>query len=219
MVYDIAKEETWRIFRIMAEFVDGFEDLSQVGPAVSIFGSSRVKSSNAHYKKAEKLARLLVKEGYAVITGAGPGVMEAANKGASEAGGKSIGLNIQLPNVQKPNRYVNIMLDFRYFFCRRVMFVKYAEAYVMLPGGYGTLDEFFEIITLIQTQKIESVPVVLLGETYWNTFLKWAKEILLAEDFVEAKDLKIFKIVDTPEEVIQIVRKLPKQRNASRRKK
>ena len=208
MVYDPLKDETWRIFRIMSEFVDGFEDLSRVGPAISIFGSSRAKPGDENYKKAEHLARLLVKEGYAVITGAGPGIMEGANKGAYEAGGESIGLNIQLPFVQKPNTYVKTRLEFRYFFCRRVMFVKYARAFVMLPGGYGTMDEFFEIITLIQTQKIRPVPVILLGEKYWNTFLTWARETLLAGDYIEPKDLKIFQIVDTPEQVIQIVRGL-----------
>ena len=208
MVYDPLKEETWRVFRIMSEFVDGFEDLSQIGPAISIFGSSRAKAGDENYKKAERLARLLVKEGYTVITGAGPGIMEAANKGAYEAGGESIGLNIQLPFVQKPNPYVKKRLEFRYFFCRRVMFVKYAKAFVMLPGGYGTLDEFFEIITLIQTQKIRPVPVILLGGKYWNTFLNWARTVLLAGDFVEPKDLKIFQIVDTPEEVIRIIRRL-----------
>lgn len=208
MVYDPLKDETWRIFRIMSEFVDGFEDLAKIGPAISIFGSSRAKAGDPNYQKAEKLARLLVKEGYAVITGAGPGIMEGANKGASEAGGASIGLNIQLPFVQKPNHYVKTKLEFRYFFCRRVMFVKYAKAFVFLPGGYGTLDEFFEIITLIQTQKIRPLPVILLGEKYWNTFLKWANGVLLAEDFIEAKDLKIFQVVDTPQDVVEIVRRL-----------
>ncbi|MBI4436070.1 MAG: TIGR00730 family Rossman fold protein [Candidatus Omnitrophica bacterium] len=219
MAYDIAKEETWRVFRIMSEFVDGFEDLSQLGPAISIFGSSRAKPNDANYKKAERLARLLVKEGYAVITGAGPGIMEGANKGAFEAGGESIGLNIQLPFIQKPNSYIKTKLEFRYFFCRRVMFVKYASAFVMLPGGYGTLDEFFEIITLIQTQKITPLPVILLGEKYWNTFLKWAKETLLAGDYIEPQDLKIFQIVDTPEEVIQIIRHLPHPKGRSRIKR
>lgn len=218
MVYDLAKEETWRVFRIMSEFVDGFEDLSEIGPAISIFGSSRAKPGDQDYKKAEKLARLLVKEGYAVITGAGPGIMEAANKGAFEAGGKSVGLNIQLPSIQKPNPYINLMLDFRYFFCRRVMFVKYGEAYVMLPGGYGTLDEFFEIITLIQTKKIDPVPVILLGGKYWNTLLKWAKQILLNGDYIDASDLKIFQIVDTPEEVMQIIRRIPKAKASSRKR-
>ena len=219
MAYDIAKEETWRVFRIMSKFVDGFEDLSQLGPAISIFGSSRAKPNDANYKKAERLARLLVKEGYAVITGAGPGIMEAANKGAFEAGGDSIGLNIQLPFIQKPNRYIKTKLEFRYFFCRRVMFVKYASAFVMLPGGYGTFDEFFEIITLIQTQKIAPRPVILLGAKYWNTFLKWARETLLAGDFVEPQDLKIFQIVDTPEEVIRIVRRLPRPKDRARSRK
>jgi len=213
MAYELAKEETWRVFRIMSEFVDGFEELSDIGPAVSIFGSSRSKASTLDYKRAEKLAGLLVKEGYAVITGAGPGIMEGANKGASEAGGESIGLNIELPFEQKANPYVKTRLEFRFFFCRRVMFVKYADAFVFLPGGYGTLDEFFEIITLIQTQKIKPIPVILLGKRYWNTFFKWAKEVLLDGDFIEPQDLKIFHIVETPEEVIKLIRRLRKKRD------
>ncbi|MFH1857292.1 MAG: TIGR00730 family Rossman fold protein [Candidatus Omnitrophota bacterium] len=217
MVYGIAQEETWRVFRIMSEFVDGFEELASVGPAVSVFGSSRAKPGSENYKKAEKLGRLLVKEGYAVITGAGPGVMEAANKGATEAGGKSIGLNIQLPSEQKPNSYVKTMLEFRYFFCRRVMFVKYGKAYVMLPGGYGTLDELFEIVTLIQTRKISPVPVILLGKKHWEKFLAWAREVLLAGRLIDAGDLNIFQIVDTPEEVIQIIRDLRKNKNSKKK--
>ncbi len=218
MVYDIAKEETWRVFRIMSEFVDGFEELSQLGPAVTIFGSSRAKPNDENYKKAEKVARFLVREGYAIITGAGPGVMEAANKGATEAGGESIGLNIQLPFVQKPNSYAKKILEFRYFFCRRVMFVKYAKAFVMLPGGYGTLDEFFEIMALIQTQKIAPIPVILLGAKYWNTFLKWAREVLLVGDYIESKDLSLFQVVDTPQEVVHIVRRLRGRRAPLSRK-
>ncbi len=205
MVYDIAKEETWRVFRIMAEFVDGFEELADLGPAITIFGSSRAKPNSPHYKKAEKLARLLVKKGYAVVTGAGPGIMEAANKGAAQAGGESIGLNIELPSEQKANRFVKKRLEFRYFFCRRVMFVKYAHAFVMFPGGYGTLDEFFEIVTLIQTKKIRPVPVILLGKEYWNTFLKWAKDVLLRGDYILPEDLRIFQVAETPEETIKLI--------------
>ena len=209
MAYNIAKEETWRVFRIMSEFVDGFEDLSQLGPAISIFGSSRAKPNDANYKKAERLARLLVKEGYAVITGAGPGVMEAANKGAFEAGGDSIGLNIQLPFIQKPNSYIKTKLEFRYFFCRRVMFVKYASAFVMLPGGYGTFDEFFEIITLIQTRKIASLPLICFGSEYWNKLKDFMEAEILAHGMIETSDLKLFTITDNLDEIVNIIKNVP----------
>jgi len=157
---DFTQEDPWRIFRIMSEFVDGFESLSDIGPAVTIFGSARSKPADRYYKLAEKIAFKLAKAKYAVITGAGLGIMEAANKGAKKAGGKSIGLNIDIPVVQNPNSYITNLIDFRYFFCRKVMFVKYASAFVVLPGGFGTMDEFFESITLIQTQRIEPFPVI-----------------------------------------------------------
>jgi len=204
---DLRTEDPWRVFRIMAEFVDGFHELSEVGPAVSIFGSARTKKSNKWYKQAEKTADLLVKGGYAVITGAGPGIMEAGNKGAANAKGNSIGLNIDLPFEQKPNKYVRELINFHYFFCRKVMFVKYATAFVIFPGGFGTLDEFFESITLIQTRRMGKFPVILFGSKYWSGLIEWMKKSVLKEDNIDPEDLDIFQIVDTPEEVIKIIKK------------
>jgi len=204
---DLRTEDPWRVFRIMAEFVDGFHELSEVGPAVSIFGSARTKKSNKWYKQAEVTANLLVKEGYAVITGAGPGIMEAGNKGATKAKGNSIGLNIDLPFEQKPNKYVQELINFHYFFCRKVMFVKYANAFVIFPGGFGTLDEFFESITLIQTRRMGKFPVVLFGSKYWSGLIEWMKKSVLKEDNIDPEDLDIFQIVDTPEDVIKIIKK------------
>lgn len=203
---DLRNEDPWRVFRIMAEFVDGFHELSEIGPAVSIFGSARTKPTNKYYKEAERTADLLVKEGYAVITGAGPGIMEAGNKGASKAKGNSIGLNIDLPFEQKPNRYVKELIDFHYFFCRKVMFVKYATAFVIFPGGFGTLDEFFESITLIQTRRMGKFPVVLFGSKFWSGLIDWLKKSVLHEKNIDPEDLDIFKIVDKPEDVIQVIK-------------
>jgi len=199
---DFTSEETWRIFRIMSEFVDGFETLSRVGRAVTIFGSARMKRNNKYYGLATQMAKALAKAGYAVITGAGPGIMEAANKGAVQAKGQSIGLNIEVPLVQKPNSYVRTLLDFRYFFCRKVMFVKYSKAFVIMPGGFGTLDEFFESATLIQTQRIQPFPVILVGTDYWQGLLEWLKKKSIQEGCIVRKDLKIFSLADTPEEVV-----------------
>jgi len=204
---DYFQEDIWRVFRIMSEFVDGFETLSQIGKAVSIFGSSRTKPGTRYYELGEEVAYLLAKSGYAVITGSGPGLMEAANKGARRAKGKSIGLNIQIPMDQKPNPYVDILLDFHYFFVRKVMFVKYAKAFVILPGGYGTLDEFFEAINLIQTERIEKFPVVLFGKDYWAGMLKWLKEMVLKEGNISPQDLDIFVVVDKPEDVVKAIKK------------
>jgi len=209
---DFTHEEPWRIFRIMGEFVEGFETLSQVGPAVSIFGSSRIKRGDKFYKLTEKTAYLLAKEGYAIITGGGPGAMEAANKGASEAAGKSIGLNIQIPQQQEPNPYVETLLDFHYFFCRKVMFVKYAKAFVIVPGGYGTMDELFESLNLIQTERIGKFPVVLLGKDYWGGLIDWLKKSPLKKGCISPLDLDIMSIVDTPEEVVKIIRKFYKNK-------
>jgi len=203
---DFTQEETWRVFRIMSEFVDGFEELSKLGPAVTIFGSARSKPSDKYYKLTEKLAYKLAKAKYAVITGAGSGVMEAANKGAKKAGGKSIGLNIDVPVVQNPNKYITQLIDFRYFFCRKVMFVKYAKAFVVVPGGFGTMDEFFESITLIQTERIRPFPVILIGKEYWQGMMDWMKEHMLKKDLVRKKDLNIFKITDSPDEVLKIIK-------------
>jgi len=204
---DFTHEETWRIFRIMSEFVEGFEVLSKIEKAVSIFGSSRMKPTHKYYKLAEETAYLLAKEGYAIITGSGPGIMEAANKGAKRAGGLSVGLNIQIPQEQKPNKYIDILLDFRYFFVRKVMFVKYAKAFVIMPGGYGTLDEFTEAINLIQTQRIPKFPVVLLGKDYWQGLISWLKNTVLASGNISKEDLDIFTIVDSPQEVIKVIKK------------
>jgi len=204
---DFTREDTWRIFRIMSEFVDGFEVLSEVGNAVSIFGSSRLKPTSKYYKLAENTAYLLAKEGFAIITGSGPGIMEAANKGAARAGGHSIGLNIQIPHEQRPNKYVETLLDFRYFFVRKVMFVKYAKAFVIMPGGYGTLDEFTEAINLIQTERIPKFPVVLLGREYWKGMLDWFHDTLLRHGSISKKDLDIFTVVDSPKEVVSVIKK------------
>jgi len=204
---DFTSEDTWRMFRIMSEFVEGFEVLSGVGKAVSIFGGSRIKPGNKYYKLAEKTAYLLAKEGYAIITGSGPGIMEAGNRGARSAGGHSIGLNIQIPREQKSNRYIDTLLDFRYFFVRKVMFVKYAKAFVILPGGFGTLDELFESLNLIQTQRIGKFPVILVGREYWQGMLDWLNDTVLKSAAVSKKDLDIFKVVDRPENVVDIIKK------------
>ncbi|MFA5144626.1 MAG: TIGR00730 family Rossman fold protein [Candidatus Omnitrophota bacterium] len=205
-------EDPWRVFRIMSEFVEGFEVLSKIGKAVSVFGSSRTKPGSKYYKLAEKISYLLAKEGYAVITGSGPGLMEAANKGARKAQGQSIGLNIQIPSRQKPNKYVDLLLDFRYFFVRKVMFVKYAKAFVILPGGYGTLDEFTEALNLIQTERISRFPVVVFGSEYWQGMLDWIKYSALKNGNISQKDLDIFTVTDSPEGVVAAIRKFYKSR-------
>jgi len=200
-------KDTWRVFRIMAEFVEGFETLSNLGPAVAIFGSARVKKNNEFYQKAERLSRLLVKEKYAVVTGAGPGIMEAANKGAIESGGESVGLNIELPMEQRPNPYVKTLLSFHYFFCRKVMFVKYARAFFVFPGGFGTLDEFFESTELIQTKIIKPFPIILIGKKYWQKLFHWLEERLITDGYITAKDMEIFHIVESPEEAMKVLKK------------
>lgn len=198
--------DVWRIFRIMSEFVEGFEEMSKVGPAVSIFGSARTKPEDPYYKAAEETARLLVKKKFAVITGGGPGIMEAGNKGAFEAGGRSIGLNITLPQEQEGNRYQTLSLDFHYFYARKVMFVKYASAFVCFPGGFGTLDEFFETLTLIQTLKVEAFPIILYGSSYWGGLAAWLKEQLIPK-YIDREDTDIFRIVDSTQEVVRLVEK------------
>ena len=204
---DFTSEETWRVFRIMAEFVEGFEVLSRLKPAVTVFGSSRIKRKDKVYKLAERTAYLLSQAGYAVITGAGSGLMEALNKGAKKGKGKSVGLNIQLPTEQKPNPYIELLLEFRYFFCRKVMFMKYAKAFVIMPGGYGTLDEFFEALNLIQTKRIVKFPVILVGSAYWKGLIDWLKNTALEKNCISKKDLDIFKIVDKPKEVVSAIKK------------
>jgi len=207
LINEITIEDSWRMFRIMAEFVDGFEALAKYHPAVSIFGSTRIKPGDEVYQKAEQIGKLLAENGFAVITGGGPGAMEAANKGAISAGGKSIGLNIELPLEQKPNPYTNITLNFRYFFVRKVMFVKYAVAYIILPGGFGTMDELLESITLIQTKKIKPFPVILMGSNYWKGFLEWIKEVVLKEGKISSADLDILQVIDEPGEIIRAIKK------------
>jgi uncharacterized protein (TIGR00730 family) len=207
LVDALTVQESWRIFRIMAEFVDAIETLSGINHAVSIFGSARVKPGDPYYEKTVVLARRFAQEGFSVITGGGPGIMEAANKGAVEGGGKSVGMNIRLPFEQKPNPYVNIHIDYKYFFIRKVMFVKYAMAYVILPGGFGTLDELFEALTLIQTKRIKSFPVILMGSEYWKGLMDWMKKTMMKELMIEKDDLNYFQIIDDPEEVVRHIRK------------
>jgi len=206
---DFVKEDPWRIFRIMSEFVDGFEELSGLNNAVSIFGSAKdnALSTKKYYKTARDTARLLAKNGYAVITGAGHGIMAAANRGAKEAGGESIGLNILIPIMQKPNKYVTKLIEFKYFFCRKVMFVKYARAFVVFPGGFGTLDELFEAITLVQTERVDPFPVILVGSKYWKGLVAWIRDTLLPQGTVDKKDLKLFSVVDKPQEVLAAINK------------
>jgi uncharacterized protein (TIGR00730 family) len=190
-------EETWRVFRIMSEFVEGFEVMSRIPPAVSIFGSARTRPGDPYYQAAEQLAGDLVRRGFAVITGGGPGIMEAANKGAAEAGGVSVGLNIYLPHEQEANPFQNVSLDFRYFFCRKVMFVKYAVSLVCFPGGFGTLDEFFDSITLIQTGKTTRFPIVLIGSKFWTPFVEWIRTYQLeAHGYISPEDLDLFEVTD-----------------------
>jgi uncharacterized protein (TIGR00730 family) len=200
-------EESWRIFRIMAEFIEAIDALSKIQPAVTVFGSARVKAEDPFYKKAEALAQRLAQKGFSVITGGGPGIMEAANKGAAAAGGKSIGMNIRLPFEQKPNPYANITIEYKYFFVRKVMFVKYAVAYVIFPGGFGTLDELFEALTLIQTKRIKSFPVILIGQEYWSGMINWLKDTMVSEDKILAEDLDFIKIVDDPDEAVRHIQK------------
>lgn len=198
-------EESWRLFKIMGEFVDGVEALHHIGPAVTIFGSARVKPEDPAYKKASEIAALFVKERFAVISGGGPGIMEAANKGAKEAGGTSVGLNIELPFEQAPNPYADIQVNFQYFFIRKVMLVKYALAYIIMPGGFGTLDELFEAVTLIQTETIKPFPVILVGSDYWQGLLDWIKDRMLVEKRISAEDVDILQIIDDPADIVKAV--------------
>ena len=207
LIDDFTLRDTWRLFHIIAEFVEGFENLSDIQPAVSIFGSARCLKSDPLYEKTLKLSRLLGKNGFNVITGGGNGVMEAANRGAKEAGAKSVGINIELPYEQKPNKYSNIRLSYRYFFVRKVMFIKYAMAYIIMPGGFGTLDECFEAITLIQTKKVKPFPVILVDSTYWKGLLDWIQENILATGKVSKEDMDIFKVMDEPEEIVEYIKK------------
>jgi len=202
---DFAKEDPWRVFKIMSEFVDGFEMLTHVHKGISIFGSAQARSNNKYYKMAEKTAYLLAKKGYSIITGAGSGIMEAANKGAKRAGGESIGLNILIPVRQKPNKYLTSSMEFKYFFCRKVMFAKYSKALLVFPGGFGTLDEFSEVITLVQTKRIKRIPVILIGTEYWKGLIEWMSTTLLKRRAINKKDLNIFKLADSPQGVLKIL--------------
>lgn len=195
------------MFRILSEFVDGVDDMSNIPPGVSIFGSARVAPNSPEYMAAEKLGRLLAQAGFSVITGGGGGVMEAGNKGAAEAGGHSVGLNIELPFEQRPNPYANVRLSFRYFFVRKVIFVKYSVAYVVMPGGFGTLDELAEAITLIQTKRIRPFPVFLVGSKYWQGLVNWMKESLLATGKISPEDMDLLTVTDDPDQIVQLIKK------------
>ncbi|RLD28263.1 MAG: TIGR00730 family Rossman fold protein [Bacteroidetes bacterium] len=211
---EVKTNDSWAIFKIMGEFVNGFEKMSRIGPCVSIFGSARTKPDNEYYKLTEKIARKIVEAGYGVITGGGPGIMEAGNKGAHLAGGTSVGLNIELPFEQNDNPYIDPdkNLDFDYFFVRKVMFVKYAQAFVIMPGGFGTLDEVFEAMTLIQTKKIEKFPIIMVGTEFWNGIMDWIKDTVLEKfENVSATDLELIHLVDTENEVIEILDSFYKQ--------
>jgi hypothetical protein len=200
-------QDLWRMFRIMAEFTEGFEELSSIGPAVSIFGSARTEESDKYYPLARETASKLSKAGFSVITGGGGGIMEAANRGAKEGGGKSIGLNIDLPMEQLPNNYQDLSLHFRYFFCRKVMFLKYAHGFIVMPGGFGTMDEFFESLVLIQTFKQASFPVVLMGSEYWKGLIDWVEDTMLKKHgYIEQEDMNIFTMADDPDQVCKIIK-------------
>ena len=205
MIDDLKGDESWRMFRIISEFTEGFDKLSGHGFGVSIFGSSRTKPEDAYYQSAEQLAFKLAEKGYSIITGGGPGIMEAANKGAYEAGGTSIGLNIELPFEQIPNKFQNVKLEFNYFFARKVMFVKYSMSYVCMPGGFGTLDEFFESLTLMQTNKIYPMPLILFGTDYWSGLLDWIKDQACQRGYINEKDFKLVSITDSVDEAVELI--------------
>jgi len=197
--------DTWRIFRIMAEFVEAFEKLQHMMPSISIFGSARVKKGHPYYTMAYEVGKALSKAGFNIITGGGPGIMKATNQGAKRGKGTSVGLRIDIPFEAKTNKYLDLELDFRYFFCRKVMFIKYAIGYVILPGGFGTLDELFEALTLIQTDKISDFPVVLMGKDYWSGLIKWLEEAMIPTGTISQKDMEIFTVTDSPREVVDIM--------------
>ena len=202
---EFTKEDPWRIFRIMAEFVDSFETMSRIGPAVTVFGSARTRRTDPCYRQGVQLARELARHGIAVITGGGPGVMEAANKGAAQGKGRSVGLNIELPHEQKPNPYANIPIHFHYFFARKVCFVKYSMGFVFLPGGYGTLDELFEVLTLVQTHRISRFPIILLGRSHWQGLLDWLKKPVAQSRFLSPDELELATVVEEPQEAIDLI--------------
>jgi uncharacterized protein (TIGR00730 family) len=209
VIDDFSVKDSWRIFRIISEFVDGFETLSEIYPAVSVFGSARVPETDPVYEIGRQVGRHLAEAGFAVITGGGPGVMEAANRGAAEAGGKSVGLSIHLPKEQASNPYANVRIDFRYFFIRKVMFVKYAVAYIILPGGFGTMDELFEALTLIQTSRIKPFPVILLGKDYWKDLISWIKKSMLVKhSMIDPDDMDQFQCIDDPAAAVAAIKRI-----------
>ncbi len=202
-----SQEDLWRVFRIMAEFVEGFETMGKIKPSIAVFGLARTKSSNKYYKLTVKVTKELSKKGFGIITGGGPGIMEAANRGAKEVNGSSTGVNIELPHEQFANQYIDQdkLLNFRYFFVRKVMFFKYAQGYIIMPGGFGTIDEFFEVLTLIQTGKTEKVPIVVMGKEYWQPLMSWLKKYMLHFKLIEDFDMDLFKLTDDPKEAAQII--------------
>jgi hypothetical protein len=204
---EFTRTDTWRVFRIMSEFVEGFEQLSRVGPAVSVFGSARATSDDPYCEAARRTGRLLAESKFAVITGGGGGVMEAANRGAREAGGLSIGLNIELPHEQRPNDYLDLMMEFHYFFVRKVMFLKYSIGFILFPGGFGTMDELFEALTLVQTGRNLNFAVVLFGRSYWEKLVDWLRETMLARGYIDEPDMGIFELTDEPERAISHIRR------------
>ncbi|NVN18310.1 TIGR00730 family Rossman fold protein [Muricauda sp. HICW] len=214
---EIKTNDSWAIFKIMGEFVNGFEKMSRIGPCVSIFGSARVREGHQYYDLAVRISQKIAEAGYGVITGGGPGIMEAGNKGASLAGGTSVGLNIDLPFEQHDNPYIDDdkSLDFDYFFVRKVMFVKYSQGFVVMPGGFGTLDEFFEALTLIQTHKIHTFPIILVGTEFWKGLMDWIKNTLVEAGNISPKDLDLIKLVDTEDEVVEIIDAFYKGRTLS----
>ena len=205
LIDDLSYKNSWRLFKIMAEFVDAFEQLSDIGPAVSIFGSARVPREDPAYTMTYELAQRIVAQKYTVISGGGPGIMEAANKGARDADGVSVGLHIHLPFEQQPNPHVNIRCDFRYFFVRKVAFVKFSRAYVIMPGGFGTLDEFSEVLVLMQTRRIKTCPIILMGRSFWQGLLDWFTGSLLTSGYIKKQDFALFHVVDTVDEVMEIL--------------
>jgi len=204
---EVKTYDSWQIFKVMAEFVEGFEKLAKIGPCVSIFGSARIKSTHKYYRLAEEIAYKLTKLGFGVITGGGPGIMEAANKGAHFSGGKSVGLNIELPFEQTHNPFIDNdkFLTFNYFFVRKVMFMKYSQGFIVMPGGFGTLDELFEALTLIQTHKLFEFPIVMVGSEYWKGLFDWIKDIMLTEKFINVEDLELVKLADTAEDTVDFI--------------
>jgi len=207
LIDEINMQDSWRLFKIMAELVDGFETLSEIYPCVSIFGSGRTPPGDETYEKTVIIAKKLAENGFNILTGGGRGIMEAANKGAKEGGAKSIGLNICLPMEQEFNDFANIKLEFKYFFVRKVMFIKYAQAYIGMPGGFGTLDEIFEAITLIQTKRIKPFPVILVGTDYWNDLWKWIQKGLLTKNLISPEDMDMVTILDNPDEIVKIIKR------------